>query len=85
MTNQLKLASTHQPASSVVVAQHAVPALRGWHVASQCPPAATLVSPATEVSLWSQLNLEGAKPQHGLLESFHLSSSQAPAWVSQHA
>jgi len=83
MPNQPKLTapSTQQRASSVVVAQHAVLALRSprRHVASQSAP------PATQVSLWSQLNLEDAKPQDGLLESFHLFSFQAPTWVSQHA
>jgi hypothetical protein len=73
--------SAQQRASSVVVAQHAVPVLRSQRpaVTSQSAPA------ATQVLLWSQLNLEGAKPQDGLLESFHPFSSQAPAWVSRHA
>jgi hypothetical protein len=79
--------SAQQRPSCLVVAHLAVPVLQNprRHVAGQSEPDATQASHKTEVSLWSQLNLGGAKPQHGLLESFHLSSSQAPAWVSRHA
>jgi hypothetical protein len=83
MPNRPKLAtaSAQQRASSVVVAQHAVPALR-----TQPPALASQSVPgANEVSLRSHLNLEGAKPQHGLLESFHLFSFPFLVPVPQHA
>ena len=83
MTNQPKPAtpSAQQPVSSVVVAQLAVPALRNQRPAV----ARQSESAATQVSRWSQMNLEDAKPQHGLLESFLRFSFQARAWVPQHA
>jgi hypothetical protein len=83
MTNQPnpKTPSAQQPASSVVVAQLAVPALRNQRPAV----ARQSESAATQVSLRSHLHLQNAKPQDGLLESFLRFSFQAVAWVPQHA